>query len=234
MCCTRLAENTGRKSRHLDTIAQLCAAIYSQLYGMYRQSEKNSLSTIFLPHVGLLTIWWTSAHWRLRSVGEFGAPQQISTGFASWLLYCSDVAHRRPTKLRTMFSRLLGWYYVYIFGDSCPLMEICQLLIYCVQVLRSPILAVWLHGTRAAAVSQTLWRGTRNGITKFRRGRHLYSAGRPSRWASAHILEFVLSFTAKVCHPNVLMNISSVPVCNHSLWCYVRRHTWQSASNRYW
>jgi len=56
-------------------------------------------------------------------------------------------------------------------------------------------------------VSQTLWRGTRNGITKFRTGRHLYSAGRPSRWASAHILEFVLSFNAKVCHPNVLMNI---------------------------
>jgi len=36
-----------------------------------------------------------------------------------------------------------------------------------------------------------LRRGTRNRITElpnFRRGRHLYSAGRPSRWASAHIL----------------------------------------------
>jgi len=34
----------------------------------------------------------------------------------------------------------------------------------CVQVLRSPILAALLHGTRASAVgvSQTLWRGTRN------------------------------------------------------------------------
>jgi len=73
------------------------------------------------------------------------------TGFASWLLYCSDVAHRRPTKLRTMFSRLLGWYYVYIFGDSCPLMEICQMLIYCVQVLRSPI----LHGSVTARHSSS-------------------------------------------------------------------------------
>ena len=35
MCCTRLAENTGRKkvakNRHLGTIAQLCRAISSQL-----------------------------------------------------------------------------------------------------------------------------------------------------------------------------------------------------------
>jgi len=27
MCCTRLAENTGRKNRHFGTIAQLCRAI---------------------------------------------------------------------------------------------------------------------------------------------------------------------------------------------------------------
>jgi len=31
MCCTRLAENTGRKNCHLCTIAQLCLAISSQL-----------------------------------------------------------------------------------------------------------------------------------------------------------------------------------------------------------
>jgi len=35
MCCTRLAENTGRKKStkilHLATIAQICGAIYSQL-----------------------------------------------------------------------------------------------------------------------------------------------------------------------------------------------------------
>ena len=34
--------------------------------------------------------------------------QQIFTGFASWLRYCRDVAHRKPTKLCTMFGRLLG------------------------------------------------------------------------------------------------------------------------------
>jgi len=38
ICCTRLAENTGRKNyaknRHLRTIAQLCRAISSQLRHM--------------------------------------------------------------------------------------------------------------------------------------------------------------------------------------------------------
>jgi len=57
--------------------------------------------------------------------------------------------------------------YIYIFGDSCPLTEFCpvQNSLY-VQVLRSPILAALMHGTPAAGVSQTLRRGTRNGITE--------------------------------------------------------------------
>jgi len=43
------------------------------------------------------------------------------------------------------------------------------------------LLAALLHGTPAAGVSQTLQCGKRNEtIPNFRRGRHLYSAGRPS------------------------------------------------------
>ena len=57
----------------------------------------------------------TSTHERLRSVREFGAPLQIWTGFASCLPYCSNIAHRRLTKLCTMFGCLLGWYNIYIF-----------------------------------------------------------------------------------------------------------------------
>jgi len=37
------------------------------------------------------------------------------TGFASWL-HCSDVAHRRSTKLCTMYGRLLGCYIIYTFS----------------------------------------------------------------------------------------------------------------------
>jgi len=45
------------------------------------------------------------------------------------------------------------------------------------------VLAALLHGTLVVGVSQT---------AKLNRGRHLYSAGRPSHWASAHILFFVI------------------------------------------
>jgi len=58
-------------------------------------------------------------------------------------------------------------HYIYNFGGSCPLTEICpvQNSLY-TQVLCSHILAALLHGTPAAGVSQTLRCGTRNGITK--------------------------------------------------------------------
>jgi len=84
--------------------------------------------------------------------------------------------------------------YIYTFGGSCHLAEFCpmQNSLY-VQVLRSPIglLAALMYGTPAAGVSQTLRRGTRNGITELLQRVHLYSTGRPSRWAPARILVIV-------------------------------------------
>jgi len=64
-----------------------------------------------------------------------------------------------------MFGGLwAGTLYIHFWG-SCPLTEFCQVEnSLSVQVLHSPILAALLHGTRAAAVSQTLWHGTRDGI----------------------------------------------------------------------
>jgi len=47
--------------------------------------------------------------------------QQILTGFASWLRYCSNVAQRRSTKLCTMFGRLHGldrWSTIYTFSGA--------------------------------------------------------------------------------------------------------------------
>jgi len=43
------------------------------------------------------------------------------------------------------------------------------------------------HSSSGASQSLRRGRPTRNGITDFRRGRHLYSAGRPSRCVSVHI-----------------------------------------------
>jgi len=43
MCCTRLAENTGRKNRHFGTIGNF-VGLYLRSWSMYRQSEKNLLN----------------------------------------------------------------------------------------------------------------------------------------------------------------------------------------------
>jgi len=54
-----------------------------------------------------------------------------------------------------------------LYIHCCPLTEFCPVQnSLCVQVLHSPILAALLHGIPAAGVSQTLRRGTRNGITE--------------------------------------------------------------------
>jgi len=56
-------------------------------------------------------------------VSRVWGTQQISTSFASWLRYRTDVTQRKSTKLCAMFGRLLGWYTVYTFWGSCPLTE---------------------------------------------------------------------------------------------------------------
>ena len=89
--------------------------------------------------------------------GVCGTPADF-TGFASWLHYCTDVAQRRLTKLCTMFGCLLGWYTIYIFGGSCPLTFRPS--------LACPTLAALLLGTRVVGTGQTLWHGTRKGITE--------------------------------------------------------------------
>jgi len=51
------------------------------------------------------------------------------------------------------------------------------------------VFAALLHGTPVVGVSQT---------AAFNRQRHLYSAGRPSRWALAHILVFTYFTSSRV------------------------------------
>jgi len=110
MCCTRLAEKQDAKIRHLRTVAQICRPISSQLRHISTIGKKR-VKQHYLLHTssqyGELPL--TSGWDRLAGLG-----QQISTGFALWLRYCSDFAQRRSTKLCTMFLRLLSWYIIYI------------------------------------------------------------------------------------------------------------------------
>jgi len=94
------------KNRHPGTITQLCHTISSQLRhkSTIGKSLLSSNISSTCPH-NMVNFGPLAA---LRSVRQFGAPQLISTAFASWLRYCSDVAQRKPTKLCTMFGHYLG------------------------------------------------------------------------------------------------------------------------------
>jgi len=97
---------------------------------------------------------------RFGSLGHPSKFQRVSR--LAFVTAATSLTHPRP---------ILGWYIIHTrpihFGGSCPLTELCpvQYSLY-VQVLRSSILAALLHGIPAAGVSQTLRRGTRNGITE--------------------------------------------------------------------
>jgi len=56
------------------------------------------------------------------------------------------------------------------------------------------VLAALLHGTLVVGVSQT---------AAFNRGHHLYTAGRPSSWALAHISSFHIIFRLHCSRPTV-------------------------------
>jgi len=72
----------------------------------------------------------------------------------------------QPNFARGLAISWSGALYIH-FQGLMPVMEFCQVQnSLCVQVLPSHILAALLHGSPAAGISQTLWRGTRNGITE--------------------------------------------------------------------
>jgi len=93
--------------------------------------------------------------------------QQISTGFASWLRYCNDTAHRRSTKLCKIFGHLLGWYTIYTFSGALARDRVLPGAKF---MLRPSLAFSFLSSDNAwhfsSGVSQTFQHGTRNGITE--------------------------------------------------------------------
>ena len=73
---------------------------------------------------------------------------------------------------------------IYIFGVSCPMTEFRH--VQNSLSSKSCLLLYWQplrHGTPAAGSDKVYGVVQGMGLRNFRRGRHLYSAGRPSRWA---------------------------------------------------
>jgi len=98
---------------------------------------------------------------RVSRLGFVTAPMSLNEG--------------QPNFARCLAASWAATLYIH-FQGLLPPNGICQVEnSLCVQVSRSPILADLLHGTRAVGISQT---------AAVSRRRHLYSPGRPSRWAS--------------------------------------------------
>ena len=71
------------------------------------------------------------------------------------------------------YGRPIGQAIIFCSWGSCPLTEFCQVQnSLCVQVLRSPILAALLHGTRAVCVNQTLRRSAEGATITLSIGPH--------------------------------------------------------------
>jgi len=122
----------------------------------------------------------------------FGAPQQISTGFAFWLRH-----RRRSTDVNQTLHDVWPFpalvYYIYIFGgELLPPNGILPPAKFtlCPGLAFSYIGSITaLHSISGA--SESFRRGTRNGITELsQRAPHIYSAKRPSRWASAYVVVY--------------------------------------------
>jgi len=105
--------------------------------------------------------------------------------FNGFCVLVSLLQRRRSTEanqtLRNVWPLLGLVEYIYIFGGCRSVMEVChvQNSLYVLQVLRSPI------GSLTARQSS---KGPEPNFAALSTGRHLYSAGRPSHWALAHIL----------------------------------------------
>jgi len=113
----------------------LCRAISSQLRHVStigKKLVKRQYLSICLYIMANFVPLTAEIRWRV-----WGTPA-ISTGFTSWLRYCTNVAQRRSTKLCTMFDvSCTGILYMH-FWRHLPLTEFCQLQHSLnVQVLRS-------------------------------------------------------------------------------------------------
>ena len=114
---------------------------------------------------------------RLASLGHPSKFQRVSR--LGFFTATTSLNGGQPNFARCLAVSWAGTLYIQ-FQGFCPLTEFCQVQNSpSFQVLRSHILAVLLHGTRAVGVNQTLRRGTRNGITEL-------SQTAPPIWQGGH------------------------------------------------
>jgi len=172
--------------------------LYLCHYSTYRQSEKNLLNSNISSRIQVfskmanfdpltaeigLPVWGTPANFNRFRV------------LALLLQRCRSIDRGQLSFARFLAVSWAGTLYIH-FGGFCPLTEFCHVQnSLCVLVLRFRILAALLHGTQQRVSAKLCGVVQGMELRNFRRRRHLYSSGRPSRWASAHILVVLVFLT---------------------------------------
>jgi len=123
--------------------------------------------------------------YRVSRLGFVTAPTSLNRG--------------QSTTLCTIFGRLLGWYNICAFLGLLYPKGIVQ--VQSKFTLR-PRLAFFYIGS---ATARHLSSGCQPNFVAFSRGRHLYYAGRPSRWVSAYTLVGLLFY---IVHHKVFIHLS--------------------------
>jgi len=116
------------------------------------------------------------------AVPVWGTPAHFN-GFWVWLRYCTNVAQWSSTKLCTML--VISWagtVYIHFWGLLPP----NRILLGAKFAFRPSLAFCYICRFTAWHSSS----GHQPNFAAFSRGCHPYLAGRPSRWASAHILVF--------------------------------------------
>jgi len=176
------------KIPHLGTIAQICPAISSQLRHV-SPIGKNLLNS---------NISSRSPHNMAKSgplTAEIGLPVwSTPANFNRFRVLASLLQRRRsPEANQTLHDLWSSPELVYtictLFGAFAPWLNFSTCKIHFAS--KSCVLVYWQRYCAALQQrSSAKLCGVLQGmeLRNFRRQRHLYSAGRPSRWASAHIL----------------------------------------------
>jgi len=201
MWCRRIVENSGRKKspkiHHVGTIAQLCWAVSSQLRHLSTIGKKLLNSNISACPYSMANFGPLTA---VIGSEVSGAPANLN-GFR--VLASLLQRHRSPETNQTLHD---VWpspglvRYVYIFGGSFPpWWNFSRCKIHFTS--KSSVLLYWQRyctalQQRASAKLCGVVQGME--LRNFRRRRHLYSAGRPSRWASAHILVLLRNWCKRI------------------------------------
>jgi len=153
---------------------------------MYRQSEKNLLNNSM-----------SSAC--LHNMADFGPLMakicwwvwDTPAKFNGFHVLPSLLQRRRSPEANQTLHDVWPSHYIYIFGGSCPWQNFARCKIHFKSTSKSCVLIYWQRYSmalqqRASAKLCGMVQGME--LPNFRRGCHLYLAGRPSRLASAHIL----------------------------------------------